>query len=1080
MVRVFGLAALATTLIASSLAAQGGVAEARPSFSEPGISPDGAEIAFVSGGDVWSVPAAGGEARLLVSDPATESRPLFSPDGRFLAFVSDRTGNGDIYVLALATGEVRRLTYDDGREQLDGWSADGRWIYYSSTSHDIGGMNDVYRVATTGGTPMPVAADRYTNEFFAAAAPDGETLAISARGIASSQWWRRGHSHIDQSEVWLVRIGSTPRYERVTDGEGKELWPMWGADGRTLYYVSDRDGAENVWVRAPDAAPRALTRFRDGRVLWPSISRDGRTIAFERGFSIWTLDVASGEAREVPIRLRGAPAGDAVERLRLTSGFSNLALSPDGKKLAFVARGEVFAVGAEDGGDAVRVTSSPAAESQPVWAPDSRRLVYASARDGVPRLYLYDFATGEERRLTSAEEADHSPTFSPDGRSLAFIRGGRELRVLDVESGRERVVATGLFGLPPILVSQPIAWSPDGQWLAYLTAGDRMFTNAHVVPAAGGEARPVSWLSNVFGGSLVWTPDGEQLLFNTRQRTEQASVARVNLVPRTPRFREDRFRELFQQETPRSSPQQAPEREAQRARQGGEARTASSAPRPVRIEWEGLRRRIEMLPIGLDASEHELSPDGKTLVLVASVAGRQNLYAYSLDELAREEPVARQLTSTAGNKSSPRFSPDGKQVYYLDGGRIHVVPLAGGQPRALSVTAELAVDFAEEKQAVFAQAWTYLNDHFYDPDFHGVDWGAVRDAYAPIVAGARTRAELRRVLSLMVGELNASHLGVSGRGPDATPTGRLGLRFGREEYERNGRLRVTEVLALGPAAVAGGIAPGDYVLAVDGEAVGTGVNLDALLEGKVGRRVELRVARDARGASSRVVVVRPVNASTEKGLLYRQWVEWNREYVARASGGRLGYVHMPDMSWGSLQQLYLDLDAENHGRDGVVVDVRNNNGGFVNVYAIDVLARRDYLLMTPRGMMTVPARTVLGQRALGLPTILVTNRHSLSDAEDFTEGYRALGLGRVVGEPTAGWIIYTWNTQLVDGSTIRLPRMKVTDMRGRNMELAPRPVDVHVQRPVGESYAGKDTQLDAAVRELLAQLAETRAAGGSR
>jgi len=1073
MVRVFGLATLATALFASSLGAQR-IAEGRPSYAEPGISPDGAEIAFVSGGDIWSVPASGGEARLLVSHPATESRPLFSPDGRFLAFVSDRTGNGDIYVLELATGEVRRLTYDDGRDQLEGWSPDGRWIYFSSASRDIAGMNDVYRVAASGGTPMPVAADRYTNEFFAAAAPDGETVAISARGIASSQWWRRGHSHIDQSEIWLVRIGGVPRYERVTDGVGKELWPMWGADGRTLYYVSDRDGAENVWVREPGAEPRALTRFRDGRVLWPSISRDGRTIAFERGFSIWTLDVSSGEVREVPIRLRGAPAGDAVERLRLTSGFSHLALSPDGKKLAFVARGEVFAVGAEDGGDAVRVTSTPAEESQPVWAPDSRRLAYVSARNGVPRLYLYDFATGEERRLTSAEEADHSPTFSPDGRSLAFIRGGRELRVLDVESGGERVVATGLFGLPPILVSRPIAWSPDGQWLAYLTAGERMFTNAYVVPAAGGEARPVSWLPNVFGGSLVWTPDGEQLLFTTRQRTEQASVARVSLVPRTPRFREDRFRDLFQQETPRAT-SPASERDARAASQGREARTASSMPRPARIEWDGLRRRIELLPIGLDVSEHELSPDGRTLVVVASVAGRQNLYTYSLDELGREEPVVRQLTSTAGSKSSPRFSPDGKQVYYLDGGRIHVVPLEGGQPRAIPVTAELTVDFDQEKHAVFDQAWTYLNDHFYDPDFHGVDWRAVREAYAPVVAGARTRSELRRALSLMVGELNASHLGVSGRGPDATPTGRLGLRFDREEYERAGRLRVTEVLPLGPAAVAGGIAPGDYLLAVDGETVGAGVNLDALLEGKVGRRVELRVARDASGAGGRTVVVRPVDASTEKGLLYRQWVEWNREYVARASGGRLGYVHMPDMSWNSLQQLYLDLDAENQGKDGVVVDIRNNNGGFVNVYAIDVLARRDYLLMTPRGMTTAPARTVLGQRALGLPTVLVTNRHSLSDAEDFTEGYRALGLGRVVGEPTAGWIIYTWNTTLVDGSTIRLPRMKVTDMQGRNMELAPRPVDVHVERPVGESYAGKDTQLDAAVKELLAQVAGARA-----
>ena len=216
--------------------------------------------------------------------------------------------------------------------------------------------------------------------------------------------------------------------------------------------------------------------------------------------------------------------------------------------------------------------------------------------------------------------------------------------------------------------------------------------------------------------------------------------------------------------------------------------------------------------------------------------------------------------------------------------------------------------------------------------------------------------------------------------------------------------------------------------------------------------------------------MRPVNSFTEKGLLYRKWVEEKRQYVARASNGRLGYVHMFDMSSSSLAQLHVDLDAENHSREGVVIDVRNNNGGFVNVYAIDVLARRGYLTMTPRGYPAAPARTVLGQRALQLPTILVTNQHSLSDAEDFTEGYRTLKLGKVVGEPTAGWIIYTWNVPLIDGSTLRLPRVKITANDGTNMELNPRPVDVAVKRPIGESYTDRDSQLDAAVRELLNQI----------
>jgi C-terminal processing protease CtpA/Prc len=249
-------------------------------------------------------------------------------------------------------------------------------------------------------------------------------------------------------------------------------------------------------------------------------------------------------------------------------------------------------------------------------------------------------------------------------------------------------------------------------------------------------------------------------------------------------------------------------------------------------------------------------------------------------------------------------------------------------------------------------------------------------------------------------------------------------------------------------------------------------NLDELLSYKTGRRVSLTVSASPDGAGRREAAVRPVNAQTEKALMYRDWVERNRAYVARVSNGRLGYVHMFDMGSASLAQLYVDLDAENHAREGVVIDIRNNNGGFVNAYAIDVFARRGYLTMTLRDLPSAPARTILGQRAPELPTVLVTNQHSLSDAEDFTEGYRQLKLGRVVGEPTAGWIIFTSNQTLLDGSVVRLPRVKITDNAGRNMELDPRPVDVQVMRPVGETLAGRDSQLDVAVRELLGQLGQ--------
>jgi C-terminal processing protease CtpA/Prc len=335
---------------------------------------------------------------------------------------------------------------------------------------------------------------------------------------------------------------------------------------------------------------------------------------------------------------------------------------------------------------------------------------------------------------------------------------------------------------------------------------------------------------------------------------------------------------------------------------------------------------------------------------------------------------------------------------------------------------------------------------------------------------------MRRLLNLMVGELNASHLGVSaggrggGRGESRPSAGRLGLRFDPAEFEQNGRLRVSSVIPLGPAAVTRDVSQGDYVTAVDGASVSARTNLDEMLSHALNRRTELTISAKPDGSDPKKVVVRPISMAAEKNLIYREWVEWNRAYVNEASGGRLGYAHMNDMSEGALNRLYLDLDADNRVKDGVVIDVRNNNGGFVNAYALDVLARRGYMMMTPRGLPTAPARSVLGQRALELPTILVTNQHSLSDAEDFTEGYRALKLGTVVGEPTSGWIIYTGSQTLVDGSTMRMPSTRITTLDGTTMELNPRPVDIPVTRPIGESLLGKDSQLDTAVRELLKQL----------
>lgn len=1074
------------TLVSSVSMAQSASPTPQFAFAEPAISPDGREVAFVSGGDIWTVPATGGEARLLVAHADNESRPLYSPDGNYLAFSSTRSGNGDIYVLTLETGNLRRLTFDDGAEMLTAWSNDGKLVYFQLTSRDISGMNDMYRVRIVGGTPMPVTADRYASEFFGTPSPDGSILAFSARGIAASQWWRRGSSHLDQSEIWTCTISTKksdkPDYERLTEGGAKELWPLWSPNGQTLYFMSDRNGNQNLWSKPLKGQPVMLTTFTDGRVLWPSISHDGRTIVFERNFQIWTYDIASKRTAPLTIRLRGAAAGSAVDHLKLTSLFRDLVVSPDGKKLAFTAHGEVFAASAKDGGDAVRISNSPAVESQPIWTPNSRSLLYTSTRHGVANLFQYDFSTNSETRLTDSSLDDGSPVVAPDGLSVAFVRNGQELHVLDLFTKKDRVLYKGYLGRAPFASAGTVAWSPDGKWVAFVAFGAKTFRNVWVVPANGGESRPVSFLANTFGGNINWSPDGKYILFGTTQRTETAQLARVDLMPRLPRFKEDQFRDLFNEDVPKNvkpaqQPPAIPDKTPARdtlAGAGSATGAKASGKESSTIVFEGIRQRLSLVPVGVDVDAQSISKDGKTLLMIATVGDRQNLYTYSLDETSIERPVARQLTTTPGSKSNAQFTADGKDVFYLEQGRIQSVSLEKREPKPIAVTAELDVDFSAEKLQVFQQAWDVQNKGFYDSEFHGVNWSGVRAAYEPFAAGARTSDELRRLLSLMVGELNASHSGVSGpAGSVDVSTGRLGLRFDRITYENTGKLLITEVIGLGPTSLSGLVKPGDYLLSVDGTTMDASTNLEQLLANKINRRITLSVA-SALNAPAREVSVLPVNLATEKGLLYKQWVQQQRDFVNKASGGRLGYVHMFDMSAESLNQLYLDLDADNHAREGVVVDVRNNNGGFVNTYAIDVFARKGYLTMTSRGLPSAPARTQLGQRALETPTILVTNQHSLSDAEDFTEGYRTLKLGKVVGEPTAGWIIFTSAAQLIDGSSIRLPFSRITDNSGKNMELAPRPVDVPVSRPIGESYTDQNVQLEVAVKELIKQLDDTK------
>jgi tricorn protease len=1099
---------LATLLLSLSVSVFAQSTTSKPSFATPALSPDGKEVAFASGGDIWVAPASGGEAHLLVSGPAEESRPLYSPDGTRLAFQSTRTGANDIYVLTLATGALQRITYSDAGITLDAWSHDGQWLYFTSSVNDVAGQGDIFRVRATGGTPLEVSAERYMNEFESTPLPDGKSIVLAAKGISSSQWWRKGHAHIDETELWLKPIDSAT-YKLLVPADAKHAWPMAAPDGKSLYVMSDKSGAENIdQVDLATGTIKALTSFKSGRCLWPTLSYDGKYIVFERGFAIWELDTHTGHAEELHIALRGVPSSPGVTHMAINA-WSGLALSPDGKKIAVAAHGEIFAAGAKEGGEPQRLTYTEAAESDPQWSPDSTKLVYRSERDGGSSLYLYDFTTSSEHALTHSLDLDVAPSWSPDGKSLAFLRNRKELHVLTLDDKSaikaDKVIATGEMGF---YGDGGLAWSPDSRWLVYVPLGVDGFSNLYAVPADGSApGQPITFLANGQNAShIAWSPDGKYILFDTSQRAEDPQLARVDLIPHVPAYREDQFADLFRKQSTPGAPdtpndrtrrpstdenppssEQAPSDAT--ARRGAGAATPPKKIEPTKIVFEGLRNRLTLLPIGLGVRYPVISPDGKTLAFLAEVADQANIYTYSLDELSREPASPRQLTSDPGNKSNIAFTPDSKEIFYLQagGGRggggggggegggasVRSITLENRTPKPLNLATSIDVDFDKEKMVVFDEAWSTLDHRFWNGAFNGANWPALRDEWRPYIAGARTGPELRRDINLLIGELNSSHSGISLPTPPAVRTGRLGLRFEREPYEKDGSLIIREIVPLGPAALAtsdgkdANIKVGDKLVAINSTPITGSINLDSLLEDKAGKRTVLSIET---AGTKHDTIVRPVTTQVESGLLYRAWVESRRAYVDKVSGGKLGYVHIAAMGDADLAQLYIDLDILNQGKKGVVVDVRNNNGGYVNGRVIDVFARKNYLLMTPRDGSTTPSRQALGQRALGLPTVLVTNESTLSDGEDFTEGYRTLQLGKVVGTPTAGWIIFTGAQRLIDGSSVRTPGERIQTLEGKDMEWHPRPVDVEVLRTLGETETGEDAQLKKAVETLLGQL----------
>jgi Tol biopolymer transport system component/C-terminal processing protease CtpA/Prc len=1110
---------------------------ARPYLRTPTVSPDGKQIAFVSRGDIWLADSTGGRAERLTAHGASHWHPRFSPDCEALAFMSARQGRGDIYILPLRDGELQQVTFHEAAAAVEDWAADGQGLYFSSYRERIGSA--LFFVSTAGTTPVPIYAEAHEQLRYLSASPNGQWLAFTNMRDA---WWRRGPNPFSPSEIWLGPTRPDPTQLRKIAGAGnanghpalatahagRNCWPIWAVDSQGLYFVSDRDGVENLWFQPLDgAAPQQITQFRDGRLLFPAIARSSGLIVFERVGQLWRMQ--PGEEPE-PIELQlGRDIKYATHRVEaLSRGFSELALAPDGKKLAFVVRGEVFADFADKetdrerrSGPALRITNTPAREHSIAWSPESDGLIYISDRHGEDEIYGYSFAEQREIRITDDVTPKSLPTLSPDEKYLAFVCGHDAIDLVHTESRRRRRLTSGHF-----FAARSLAFSPDSRWLAFVAQDERYFSNVYVqrVDEENSVPRQITFLSNIHSGGLLWSPNGEFLLFTSCQYRDEDQIVRIDLRPNAPFFYEAEFEKLFQgngkrNETPTKEapsvavaaeksdsveaieppapppdepqppveppapmpeepqppvelPAEGPPVPTEEAAKPKEA-PAEPEKKPERdvkrvdIVFEGIERRLRLLtPPAMDAYAHAISPDSRDLLFTAQVADKINIWALPLDEL-RSDQAARQLTASGSSKSDLQFAPDGKSFYYLEDGQVmqRKYP-AGNEPLRIALSAEITVDTVQEKQQVFGEAWRLLRDNFYDQTLRGLDWVAERERIAPLVRGAQTGEELHSAINLMLGELRASHLGIGYTGSFVGEDGYLGAHFDPIEQLDQQRYRVSALVTDGPLALHPD-APkvGEYLVSVNGVALSPASNLDVLLSRSVGCRVKLGWAATP-GGKAREIAIRPIDNQEYERLRYRDWVLWNERYVHRISKGRLGYVHIEEMSQETYQQLLADLDAETHSKDGVVVDVRYNNGGHTATFMIDVLMRRLALRSGFRDKGSLDASHMAGNRVLNKPTVLVTNEHSVSNAEIFAESYRQLGLGKIVGKPTAGAVIWTTQRRMLDGSSLRLPRFYVVTPDGEDLEGTGRRVDIEVDQPLGERAAGRDRQLDVAVATL--------------
>ena len=1003
--------------------------------SHPSLSPDGKQIYFSYDGDIYTVPVGGGQATAVITMPGVQDSPLVSPDGKWLAFSSDIQGNNDVYIVPVGGGQAVQLTFHEAPDVPVNWSAKSDFVYFESTRASA--RKTTFKVAVAGGTPQ-LMFDGYFNTIvnLAENPKTGEFLFNeSMESISFPTRKRYVGDHNPNIKSWNPK---SKAYTELTDYIGKDQWPMADKDGN-IYYVSDELNKEsNIVKYVKGGKPQQLTSF-DKSVQYPSIAHNGSAIVFLKDYEIHVLEPATGKVSVPQISI----ASGSVEVRRSFEGQTPTAadVSPDGKKFALVIRGGLYISDTKCKYLQRLDTPSDERVDQVVWGNDSKTVYYTRTDKGWTNLYCIaaDGSSGETPVFLSQNNTK-SLAVDKKREKLAFIDGSRAVMLHDMKAGTTVKAAEAEFWS---FQNYDLAFSYDGNWLAF-DAMHMFEPDIFLYNLKDGSLRNFTNSASV-EESAVFTPDGKYmyLLANptatSYPRGARSALYKLPLQKYDTPFKSEKVDELFRDK------KDEPKKDS-----------------VVVIDFKDIHERMTRVEReGSQGSPYIYTSKGKDYLLYRSM-GSGTPGVFSL-EISDPDAKPKQVKDLNGGT----FFSCKDALYCLASGAIYKVDPAAATATKTEVKKDVEAVLDDEFRQMFYETWAVLEQNYYDVNFHGADWPAVRDYYASLLPYVRTRANLRTLLADLLGELNSSHLGFTSTGSEEKNETRIRTYGTGIVFDNASPYKVAGILADSPADRHGiDLRKGDELIAVNGVRVDKAQNREKYFSGAVPAD-ELKL-RFSRGGKEFDVKVHTTTFSNIKTLAYKEWEEQRADIVSDRTGGRVGYIHMRAMGAEDLDSFLLKMHTEVYDKDALILDLRYNNGGNVHKEVIDFLRGQAHFEWAYRDF---PKASHPNVAPAGKPIVVLVNEHSLSDAEVTSNGIKTLGIAKLVGTETYRWIIFTSSVRLLDGSTCRMPAWgcySVID--GSDLENTGVKPDIYVKNTFKDRLEGKDPQLDAAIAEVIREM----------